>query len=99
MKTRKLDLLKESVSGMSWFDLTGWLSSRGIPENEADRRYLSGPVIILSFAAACFVSWWAFLHWIIVITVIVFIVSFVVAFIVALWAVGRILPPKIHSQR
>lgn len=99
MKTRKLDLLKESLSGMSWFELMGWLPSRGIPDNEADRRYLSGAGTLLSWVGACFVSGWAFVHWSILIATIVFIGSFVTAFIVALWAVGRILPPKIRSGR
>ena len=84
---------------MSWFDLVGWFSSRGIPEKDVARRYLGAAVISLLLVGAFLASWWAFVHWNIVITMIVCIVSFVIAFIVALWAVGRILPPKIRSER
>jgi hypothetical protein len=89
----------ESVSTISLFDVGGWFSARGIPEEEAERRYLAAAVIGLLFVGACSVSVWVFLHWNIVAAMIVCIASWVIAFIVALWAVERILPPKIHSER
>ena len=84
---------------MSWFDLLAWFSSRGIPEKEVARRYLSTAAIGLLMVGAVSASWWMCQHWNIVIAVIVCIVSWVIAFIVALWAVGRILPSKIHTNR
>jgi hypothetical protein len=83
---------------MFWFDLFGFPSG-GLPEKDVKYRYAAIAVIAVSFVGAFLVSWWAFNHWSIIISAIVFIISFVIAFTVALWAVGRILPPKIHSER
>jgi len=81
-----------------WFDLLGFPSG-GLPEKDAWRRYLSAVAIGILLVGAFLASWWAFSHLNIVIAAIVCIASWVIAFIVALWAVGRILPPKIHSER
>lgn len=101
MMSRKRGLLIfwESISTMSRLELGGWFSARGIPEKEAERRYLSAAVIGVLMVGAISVSCWSFLHWNIIVATIICIVSFVIAFIVALWAVGRILPSKIRSER
>ena len=83
---------------MFWFDLLGFPSG-GLPEKDVGRRYLATAVIASLVVGAFSISWWAFLHWNTVIAMIVCIVSFAIAFIVALWAVGRVLPPKIRSER
>lgn len=83
---------------MFWFDLLGFPSG-GLPEKDVGRRYLAIVVISLAIVGALLISWWAFQHWNVVFAAIVCIVSFVTAFIGALWAVGRILPPNIRSER
>ena len=88
-----------SKPAMSWFDLLAWFSSRGIPEKEVARRYLAIAAIGLLMIGALSCSWWVFAHWNIIVAVILCIASWVIAFIVALWAVGRILPAKIHTSR
>ena len=83
---------------MFWFDFLGFPSG-GLPEKAVARRYLATAIIAALVVGAFLVSWCAFLHWDIVGATIACIVSVVIAFIVALWAVGRILPPKIRSER
>ena len=63
------------------------------------RRNLAAGVVGLLLVVAFLVSWWAFVHWNIVVATIVCIVSVVTAFIVALWAVGRMLPAKVRLER
>lgn len=83
---------------MFWADFLGFPSG-GLPEKDVARRYLATAVIAALVVGAFLVSWWAFLHWNIAVATIICIVSSVISFIVALWAVGRILPPKIRSER
>lgn len=83
---------------MFWADFLGFPSG-GLPEKDVARRYLATAVIAALVVGAFSVSWWAFLHWNIAVATIICIVSSVTSFIVALWAVGRILPPKIRSER
>jgi hypothetical protein len=83
---------------MSWFDFLGFPSG-GLPEKDVGRRYLATAVISLAIVGALLISWWAFQLWNIFSAAIVCIVSFVIGFIGALWAVGRILPPEIHTGR
>ena len=83
---------------MFWFDLFGFPSG-GLPEKDVGRRYLAIGVISLAFVGAFSISWWIFQHWNNVIAAFVCIATFAIAFIGALWAVGRILPQKIRSER
>ena len=87
---------------MSWLDILWNLlgcPSGGLPEKDVARRYLATAVIAALMIGATTASWWAFMDWNVVVATIVCIMSFVIAFIVALWAVGRILPLKVHLER
>ena len=87
---------------MSWLDLLWNLfgyPSGGLPEKDVARRYLATAVIAALMIGATTASWWAFVDWNIIVATIVCIVFFVIAFIVAFWAVGLILPSKIHLER
>jgi hypothetical protein len=87
---------------MSWLDLLWNLfgyPSGGLPEKDVARRYLATAVIAALMIGATTASWWAFVDWNIIVATIACIASFVIAFVVALWAVGRILPRKIHLDR
>lgn len=98
-RKRGLLIFWESISTVSWFDVGGWFASRGISEKEVGRRYLATAIIALLTVGACLVSWWAFEQLNAVIATVICIASWAIAFIVALWVVGRMLPPKIHSER
>jgi predicted lysophospholipase L1 biosynthesis ABC-type transport system permease subunit len=83
---------------MPWFDFLGFPSG-GLPEKDVGRRYLATAVISLAIVGALLISGWAFQHWNIIFAAIVCVTSVVIGFIGALWAVGRILPRKIHTGR